>query len=103
MFLYKNNFLNIEIVDRIFRLTSGLPDAASEEAASWVAPDNDRTVVIDASTAFRVADGWTYGFPGKFSSPCAAVFIVRFICCGNCIVSFLILLLSAASFLSSRS
>jgi len=40
-----------------------LPDAASIEAASWVEPDNDRTVLIDASTAFRVDDTWTYGFP----------------------------------------
>jgi N-acetyl-gamma-glutamyl-phosphate reductase len=43
-----------------------LPDAASIEAASWVEPDNDRTVLIDASTAFRVDDNWTYGFPGEF-------------------------------------
>ena len=41
-----------------------LPDDASKEAASWV--DNDRTVLIDASTAFRVADDWTYGFPGMY-------------------------------------
>lgn len=40
-----------------------LPDAASIEAASWVESDNDRTVLIDASTAFRVDDDWTYGFP----------------------------------------
>ena len=40
----------------------GLPDDASIEAASMV--DNDNTVVIDASTAFRVDDDWTYGFPG---------------------------------------
>ncbi|EJK55151.1 hypothetical protein THAOC_25145, partial [Thalassiosira oceanica] len=38
-----------------------LPDAASIEAAAMV--ENDRTVVIDASTAFRVDDDWTYGFP----------------------------------------
>lgn len=38
-----------------------LPDEASVEAASWVT--NDRTVLIDASTAFRVNEGWTYGFP----------------------------------------
>lgn len=43
---------------------TGLPDAASIEAASWV--DNDNTVLIDASTAYRVADDWTYGFPGGF-------------------------------------
>ena len=42
-----------------------LPDAASIEAASWVEEDNDRTVLIDASTAFRVDDTWTYGFPGE--------------------------------------
>ena len=42
-----------------------LPDAASIEAASFVGPDNDRTVLIDASTAFRTDDNWTYGFPGK--------------------------------------
>jgi len=40
-----------------------LPDAASIEAASWIEPDNDRTVLIDASTAFRVDDDWVYGFP----------------------------------------
>lgn len=33
------------------------------EAASWVEPDNERTVLIDASTAFRVNDDWDYGFP----------------------------------------
>ena len=27
--------------------------------------ENERTVVIDASTAFRVDDNWTYGFPGE--------------------------------------
>ena len=41
-----------------------LPDDASIEAASWVEAGNDRTVLIDASTAFRVDDTWTYGFPG---------------------------------------
>ncbi|GEN99156.1 N-acetyl-gamma-glutamyl-phosphate reductase [Novosphingobium sediminis] len=38
-----------------------LPDDAAREAVSLIA--NDRTRVIDASTAFRVAPGWTYGFP----------------------------------------
>jgi len=40
-----------------------LPDAASIEAASFVEADNDRTVLIDASTAYRVDDDWSYGFP----------------------------------------
>jgi N-acetyl-gamma-glutamyl-phosphate reductase len=38
-----------------------LPDDAAREAVSLI--DNGRTKVIDASTAHRVADGWTYGFP----------------------------------------
>ena len=37
-----------------------LPDAAAIEAVAMI--DNPRTRVIDASTAFRVAEGWTYGF-----------------------------------------
>ena len=38
-----------------------LPDAAAVEAASFVTdPD---AVVIDTSTAHRVADGWVYGMP----------------------------------------
>mmetsp|Transcript_21126 Transcript_21126/g.29845 ORF Transcript_21126/g.29845 Transcript_21126/m.29845 type:complete len:354 (-) Transcript_21126:76-1137(-) len=40
-----------------------LPDAASIEAASWVEENNDNTVLIDASTAFRCDDSWDYGFP----------------------------------------
>ena len=37
-----------------------LPDDAAREAVALI--DNDRTRVIDASTAHRVAEGWTYGF-----------------------------------------
>lgn len=37
-----------------------LPDDAAREAVSLI--DNPRTRAIDASTAHRVADGWTYGF-----------------------------------------
>jgi N-acetyl-gamma-glutamyl-phosphate reductase len=37
-----------------------LPDEAARESVSLI--DNDTTKVIDASTAHRIADGWTYGF-----------------------------------------
>jgi N-acetyl-gamma-glutamyl-phosphate reductase len=37
-----------------------LPDEAAKEAVSLI--DNPETRVIDASSAHRVADGWTYGF-----------------------------------------
>ena len=38
-----------------------LPDAAAVEAAAMI--ENDRTAVIDTSTAHRTAPGWVYGFP----------------------------------------
>jgi N-acetyl-gamma-glutamyl-phosphate reductase len=38
-----------------------LPDVASRESASLV--ENDRTVLIDASTAFRTSADWAYGLP----------------------------------------
>lgn len=38
-----------------------LPDAAAVEAVNLV--ENDKTVVIDTSTAHRTSEGWTYGFP----------------------------------------
>jgi N-acetyl-gamma-glutamyl-phosphate reductase len=38
-----------------------LPDVASRESASLV--ENDRTVLIDASTAFRTQADWAYGLP----------------------------------------
>ncbi|MBB6503111.1 N-acetyl-gamma-glutamyl-phosphate reductase [Sphingomonas endophytica] len=37
-----------------------LPDDAAREAVAMIA--NDRTRTVDASTAHRVADRWTYGF-----------------------------------------
>ena len=41
-----------------------LPDAAAREAVSLIA--NERTRIIDCSTAHRTAEGWTYGFPELF-------------------------------------
>jgi N-acetyl-gamma-glutamyl-phosphate reductase len=38
-----------------------LPDAAAREAVSLVT--NPRTCLIDASTAHRIAPGWTFGLP----------------------------------------
>ncbi len=40
-----------------------LPDKASIEAVSLLDADNDHTKIIDASTAHRTNDAWTYGFP----------------------------------------
>ncbi|CAM3147742.1 N-acetyl-gamma-glutamyl-phosphate reductase [Sphingomonas antarctica] len=38
-----------------------LPDDAAREAVALI--ESAHTRVIDASSAYRVADGWTYGFP----------------------------------------
>ena len=38
-----------------------LPDDAAREAVAMI--ENPAVKVIDASTAYRVAPGWTYGFP----------------------------------------
>ena len=38
-----------------------LPDAAAVEAVAMT--ENPNTAIIDTSTAHRVAEGWTYGFP----------------------------------------
>ena len=48
-----------------------LPDDASREAVSMIA--SDRVKVIDASTAFRTAPGWTYGFAEMSSGQRAAI------------------------------
>jgi len=61
--LRKDEATRKELINEADVVILCLPDAASIEAASWVNEDNDRTVLIDASTAFRVDDTWTYGFP----------------------------------------
>ena len=48
-----------------------LPDAAAVEAVKLVT--NPDTVIIDASTAHRVAGGWTYGFPELSDEHCEAI------------------------------
>ena len=48
-----------------------LPDDAAREAVALI--ENDRTRVIDASTAHRTGDGWTYGFPELEPGQAAAI------------------------------
>ena len=48
-----------------------LPDDAAREAVAMIR--NDRTRVIDASTAHRVAPDWTYGFPELEPGQMAAI------------------------------
>ena len=48
-----------------------LPDEGAREAVSLV--ENPDVRIIDASTAHRVADGWTYGFPELSAQQRAAI------------------------------
>ena len=48
-----------------------LPDDGAREAVSLI--DNPNVRVIDASTAHRTADGWTYGFPEASKEQRAAI------------------------------
>ena len=48
-----------------------LPDEAAKEAVALI--DNAAVKVIDASTAYRTAPGWTYGFPELTASAREAV------------------------------
>lgn len=48
-----------------------LPDDAAREAVSLI--ENPDTRVVDASTAYRTAPGWTYGFPEMAPGQRAAI------------------------------
>ena len=50
-----------------------LPDVASREAVSLIDPENEHTVIIDASTAHRTEEGWAYGFPELSEKHCEAI------------------------------
>ncbi len=57
----KDNDARREIFNEADIIFLCLPDAAAIEAVSLV--ENKNSVVIDTSTAHRVADGWAYGLP----------------------------------------
>jgi len=59
--LRKDNSARKRIINEADIVFLCLPDAAAIEAAEMV--ENDKTVVIDASTAHRTSPDWAYGFP----------------------------------------
>lgn len=59
-----------------------LPDDAAREAVELIA--NDTTRIIDASTAHRVADGWTYGFAELEPAHAAAIAEARYVSNPGC-------------------
>ena len=59
-----------------------LPDDAAREAVALV--EVGRTRVIDASTAHRTADGWTYGFPELEPDGAERIAAARFVANPGC-------------------
>ncbi|WP_173932150.1 N-acetyl-gamma-glutamyl-phosphate reductase [Chelativorans sp. Marseille-P2723] len=59
-----------------------LPDDAARESVSLIA--NGSTRIIDASTAHRVADGWTYGFPEMDREQAKAIASARMVANPGC-------------------
>ncbi len=67
-----------------------LPDGAAREAAQWAAECGAR--LIDASTAHRVAEGWTYGLPELDGARREAIREARYVANPGCYPSAFILL-----------
>ena len=59
-----------------------LPDEAAREAVALI--ENPAVRVIDASTAHRVAEGWTYGFPELEPGQRARIAAARFVANPGC-------------------
>ncbi|GMI12641.1 hypothetical protein TrRE_jg6117, partial [Triparma retinervis] len=62
--LRKDESARKEYMEKADAVVLCLPDDASIQANDWLNESgNDSTVLIDASTAFRVDPTFTYGFP----------------------------------------
>ena len=59
-----------------------LPDDAAKDSVALI--ENSTTRVIDASSAHRVAEGWTYGFAEMDSAQGAAIAKARFVANPGC-------------------
>ena len=70
-----------------------LPDAAAKETVALVAAMADGPKVLDASTAHRVAAGWTYGFPELAPGQAEAIRAARFVANPGCYATGAIALL----------
>jgi N-acetyl-gamma-glutamyl-phosphate reductase len=68
-----------------------LPDDAAHQVTGWV--EAGATRLIDASTAHRVADGWTFGLPELAAEQRGSIRRARFVANPGCYSSAFILLL----------
>lgn len=71
-----------QIINRADVVILCLPDAAAREAVGFI--ENDRTRVIDASTAYRTAEGWAYGFPELTRAQRAVIKAARYVSNPGC-------------------
>jgi N-acetyl-gamma-glutamyl-phosphate reductase len=71
-----------------------LPDDAARDAAAWVG--NGSTRLLDASTAHRVADDWTYGLAELVPGQREAIADARFVSNPGCYPTGVLLLLRPA-------
>jgi N-acetyl-gamma-glutamyl-phosphate reductase len=67
----KDTAARAEIMNDADAVILCLPDDAAREAVGLI--ENNRTRVIDASSAHRTAHGWTYGFPEMDDGQRAAI------------------------------
>ena len=67
----KDQAARADMINSVDAVILCLPDDASREAVSMIR--NDTVRVIDASTAFRTAPGWTYGFAEMSPTQRAAI------------------------------
>jgi N-acetyl-gamma-glutamyl-phosphate reductase len=70
-----------------------LPDAAAKETVALVAAMERGPRVLDASTAHRVAPGWTYGFPELAPGQAEAIKAARYVSNPGCYATGAIALL----------
>ena len=81
-----------------------LPDAAAKESAAVAASLGDRAPrVLDASTAHRVAPGWTYGFPELAPGQAAAIAKARRVANPGCYPTGAVALIRPGPNRSARS